>query len=98
MLISVSTGWRPICLPTILGSMMLRITVMIRYSTSKERPRVSSPPSRDRIAQGIMMPPVPSTGRMSNTAISAAIRVDRSTPMTHSPMESSVKVMNMIRA
>ena len=31
-------------------------------------------------------------------AMSTAIRVDRSTPMIHRPMASSVKVMNMMRA
>ena len=98
MLISVSTGCRPICLPTIRGSMMLRMMVMMTYTTSRARARPMSPPRAVRMAQGIMMPPVPSTGRMSKMAISRATSSARSTPTMLSPTDSSTKVMDMIRA
>ena len=57
-----------------------------------------SPPRAVRMAQGIMMPPVPSTGRMSKMAISRATSMARSTRMTLSPMDSSTKVMDMMSA
>jgi len=46
--------------------------------------------------QGIIIPPVPSMGRISNTEISAAIKMLLPTPMMESPIESSTKVMPMI--
>ena len=49
-------------------------------------------------AQGIIMPPVPRTGRISNIAILRAIKIEFSTPMIVKPTDSSIKVMLMIRA
>ena len=48
--------------------------------------------------QGIMIPPVPSTGRISNTAITKAMSTEFFTPISVRPTASSTKVMDMISA
>ena len=46
----------------------------------------------------IMIPPVPRTGRTSNTEIRKAINIEFFTPITVSPRESSTKVIDIIKA
>ena len=71
---------------------------MIRYRIRSPKPRKKSPVIREMIAQGIMIPPVPSTGRISKMAMQTAIRMAFGTRSTVRPMEISVKVMNRISA
>ena len=51
-----------------------------------------------RIIHGIIIPPVPRTGRISKMEIKRAMGTGFFTPMTVSPTDSSIKVMLMIRA
>lgn len=93
---SISRGCKPICLPTIFGSMILRMTVMTRY-------RISSPTHvfiwlfrKQMRIQGIMIPPVPRTGSTSKMAIKKAMTRAFSIPRTYRPMVSSRKVSSII--
>ena len=65
----------------------------------KSRTDIELTPLKAEITtQGIMMPPVPKTGRISKMAIKRAIKMEFSTWMMVRPMESSIKVRLIIRA
>ena len=77
---------------------MLRMIVTTIYTANNAIAMRYSPWIAVMTAQGIMMPPVPSTGRISNIAISNAITTAFSMPITDRPMDSSTKVIDIMIA
>jgi len=71
--INVTNGCRPICLPTIFGSTVFLTAVITRYRIKIPNPSEVFPNTNKITAHGSKIPPVPNTGRISDTAIAKAI-------------------------
>ena len=69
----VTSGYRPICLPTTRGSSIWRTTVMMAYKIRSPMPSGKLPRISMAAAHGMSTVPVPSTGRMSTMAVSSAM-------------------------
>ena len=66
---------------------------MTAYTTSSEIPVFVSPLTSRNVAHGMSTVPVPSTGRMSITAVNRATRKAYRMPMIEKATNSSVKVI-----
>ena len=71
---------------------MLRTTVTTTYSAARPSPLGKSPSAAHTTAQGSSTVPVPSTGRASTTAITAASSRAYRCPSSQKPAASSPKV------
>ena len=94
---SVTSGCRPICLPTIRGSIILRTTTMKTYRAKMPKANPPLPRIAAMMAHGIKIPPVPRIGKISNTATNIPIKMEFGTPKSVKPTANSTKVMEKIR-
>ena len=92
MHISVTSGCRPICWPTTCGSSDWRTTVMMPYKIKMPMPCGTLPRIRATTPHGMSTVPVPSTGRMSTTAMNSESSSAYSTRSSVRPISSSTKV------
>ena len=81
---------------TIFGSIICLTTQRIAQRMKSPMPAPISPMMKQMIAHGTITSPDPTTGRMSNTAISTAISAECLKPIIESPKKISAKVISII--
>ena len=82
--------------PMILGSIKFLITVIIRYSTTRPEASRILPVRAQNTAHGISTVPQPSTGKISITAITAAVKSAYLRRRMRKPKNSSENVISII--
>ena len=95
---SISNGCIPTLEPTIFGSMMFRTTARMASRTTSPTANPRLPVRRLTTAHGRIIRDAPTTGRMSNAAMMAAMSEALVTPSTVRPSHISPKVINIIAA
>ncbi len=94
--IKVYNGLIPILSPIILGSNICLTKVATRYTMAKAMAKSELPLMKLIIVQGIIIIPLPSTGRTSTTAIMNPNNKGNGASIKTSPILNIIKVISII--